>query len=181
MNPRAGGDRAMLSDEDRRALQHAALLGCRFDALLLALAMQRDLVGVFASLARCREAGLIVAQDDDGYRWKFTHDLVHQRFAGSVPHARKRQYHGQTLAALETVPDCASRVDQLAYHAAESGNEEKARLYNERAGDMAFHLRALPEARQYFAVALAAANDDFTRTRLCAKVAAVQEHSRALT
>jgi predicted ATPase len=167
--------------QDRRVLQHAALLGYRFDAILLALATQRDLAGLIASLARCCAAGIIVAQDDDGYRWKFNHALVHQRFAVAVPESRRRRYHERTMAALETVPDSTSRVDQLAYHASESGVAEKARLYNERAGDLAFHLRALPEAGHYFSVALAAATDDLTAIRLRTKLAAVKEHRRAPT
>lgn len=181
MTRRAGKHRLELSDEDCRALQHAALLGYRFDAMLLALATQTALSDLIASLTRCRDAGFIVAQDDDGYRWKFNHALVHSRFAASVPDDRRRQYHGRALAALETVPNSPSRVDQLAYHALESGDDDKARMYNERAGDTAFHLRALPEARRYFAVALASAGDDLTRLRLQAKIRAVQERSRLPT
>ncbi|HEY5427239.1 MAG TPA: hypothetical protein VIJ77_11865 [Candidatus Tumulicola sp.] len=170
-----------LSGEDCRVLQHAALLGYRFDALLLALATQRDLTGLIASLVRCGAAGIIVAADDDGYRWRFNHGLTHQRFAGSVAPHRRPRYHERVLAALETVPDSASRVDQLAYHALESGDRDKTRLYNERAGDLAFQLRALPEAGQYFQVALRAATGDSARVRLLAKIAAVQEHSRTPT
>ncbi|MDQ2865647.1 MAG: hypothetical protein M3R51_05425 [Candidatus Eremiobacteraeota bacterium] len=178
MKELGGLQRSTLSDEDRQALQFAALLGYRFDSLLLALAMGADVAMLIASLKRCRDAGIIVVQDDDGFRWKFNHALVHQSFADSVPEDRKREYHTRALGALETIADSVSKLDQLAYHAVESGDQEKARIYNERAGDAAFHIRALPEAQRYFAVALAVANDDFAKIRLQGKIVSAKGRSR---
>ena len=162
-------------------MQHAAVLGCRFDALVLALAIQADLAELLARLQRCRDAGLIVAEDDEGYRWRFNHALVQQRFTAGVPAERWRYYHARALTALETLPESKARLDRLAYHAVESHDGEKTRLYSERAGDAALRIRALHEAQRYFAAALAAARDDTSRGRIQTKLTAAQERLRGPT
>ena len=173
--------RSALTLEERTVLHHAALMGYRFDAALLALAVSADIADLWGPLKRWQSAGIIEGQDDGGYLWKFQHALVHQTFVDSIPRRELRACHERILNALESAADSPQRLDQLAYHAFEAGCAEKARVYNERAGDTAFHIRALPEAVKYFEVALSSAPDDFSRIRLRGKISAAKGRARAPT
>lgn len=162
-------------------LDHAALLGRRFDSVLLALATKTSVDTLIAALKRSCDSGIITAEDTDGYRWKFKHAIIHQSFVDAIPAARKQEYHATILDALEIMPDLEPRLDQLAYHARESGYEEKVVLYNERAGDTAFRMCAFADAERYYAVALPAAGHSAANVRLFKKLLAAQGHTRAPT
>ena len=113
---------ARLSEEGRRALDAAAVIGTRLD-----IAVLTALDGVTgAGLDECARAGLLV--DTDGVL-AFRHDLARLAVAAALPPRRRADLHADVLSALHGSDDDA----RLAHHA-------------DLAGDSAAVLRHAPAA-----------------------------------
>jgi DNA-binding CsgD family transcriptional regulator len=84
-----------------------------------------------------------------------------------------RRTHRRILAALESLGSELQHLEELAYHAWEARDPEKALRYNERAADTAFALQALPEARLGYERALELATERRDRARLLERLCRV--------
>jgi len=156
---------SLLSAEDRRILERAAVLGYRFDPALLALVVDSDVEAILPTLRRARDLN-IVLEEDDRSRFRFRHALTRQTIYGGMLVFDARRLHAQILQALESLEDRERYIDALAYHAWEAKDATKTLTYNELAGDAALAQRALAEAESCYDRAREVASDERDRARL---------------
>ncbi len=166
---------AILPASDRSRLLHAAVFGRSFDVELMCKLVDVDRDELLATLRRARDAGLIVEQPDDTRRLRFRHALTREAIVGELLALERRPLHARILAVLEALPDAerAGYRTELAYHALESHDVEKAVHYAEAAGDHAFALHAYADATHQYerATAVNAASlPEATRRRLLRKL-----------
>jgi len=164
---------AILPAGDRSRLLHAAVFGRSFDVELVRRLVEVDRDELLATLRRARDAGLIVEQPDDARRLRFRHALTREAIVGELLALERRPLHARVLAVLEALPaaERAGYRTELAYHALESHDVEKAAHYAEAAGDHAFALRAYADAtHQYERAVNVAPLPEATRRRLLRKL-----------
>jgi len=139
----------------QQVLRLAAVIGRRVPrALLAAVAVRADLEEetMLDALERCGRARLLGEASEDAYQ--FTHDLIREVLLADLGTARRALLHRRVAEILEaTVP--APAVTVLAYHYAQSDEQEKAILYLERAGDAARARYAQTEAASAYREAIA--------------------------
>ncbi|HET7669221.1 MAG TPA: AAA family ATPase [Burkholderiales bacterium] len=147
-----------------RVLEAASLAGLRFDAAIVAAALERPIAEVEQICAdTARDHGLIVeagrAEWPDGTlasRFSFVHALYREALAASLPAARGAQLHrriGERLA--EGSRGRAEEVAaQVAMHLERGGDLAGAVTWLRRAGDAAQRRTAMREAAAYFEHAL---------------------------
>lgn len=164
---------ALLSEEHRRIVTHAGMLGYRFEPEILALTLGCELEEVLPALRRGRDLNIFV--EEEGARFRFRHALIHRVARGDLLHVEARRVHERILHTLEALPDRDRHVDVMAYHAAQAQDAEKTLRYSERAGAFALDMRALPEARALFEQALSAVPDRASAARLLERVGFVAE------
>jgi DNA-binding CsgD family transcriptional regulator/tetratricopeptide (TPR) repeat protein len=164
---------SVLSDEDRRVLAYAAVLGPRFDPSLLALAMQRHVDDVLPALRRARDLNILAEERSPAGRCHFRHALTRQTIYDDMLAFDTRRLHERMVLTLESFTDAEDRVEELAYHAWEAKDAGRTIRYSERAGEVALTLRALAEAGASFERALSAASDDVDKARLLEQIASV--------
>ena len=165
---------AGIDENERHVLEFAAVLGQRFDPAVLAVVMGCDEATIAPALRRARDLGLLVDAGRQRQSYRFRHALTRQTIYEDVPAYEARRLHARILTTLESAPDEAEHLDERAYHAWESGDATKTALYNERAGEAAFSLRALPEAMSCFQRALGAAQESDTRARLLERIGSLE-------
>lgn len=91
-------------------------------------------------------ASRIVQETDAGYG--FRHPLIRAAVYQSLSQYRRSRYHLALARAIESVrPD---DVEALAFHFDKGGDQERAILYLERAGDRARHVYANETAERYY-------------------------------
>jgi tetratricopeptide (TPR) repeat protein len=126
-----------LQEVAHQVLRMAAVVGSRVPrTLLVAVAARADLAeeAVLEALEACGRARLLEEAGADAYQ--FTHDLIREVLLTDLGTARRALLHRRVAEVLETtVP--APPVAVLAYHFAQSDEQEKAILYLELAGDAA--------------------------------------------
>jgi len=157
---------SILSPEDRRILERAAVLGYRFDPALLALVMDADVEAILPTLRRARDLNIVLEEGDRNSRFRFRHALTRQTIYGGMLVFDARRLHAQILRALESLEDPERYIDALAYHAWEAKDAAKTLRYNELAGDAALAQRALAEAESCYDRAREVATDEADRARL---------------
>ena len=162
------------SPQEREILGYAAVLGQRFDPALLAVIMERDSASVVPALRHARDLNLVVDVARGRLTCRFRHALIRQAIYDDFPLFEARKLHAHILVTLEAEDEAELHIEELAYHAWEAGDTAKTLRYNERAGDAAFSLRALPEALVCFERALEAASDLGDRARLYERIAAIE-------
>src|SRR4029077_18005111 len=145
---------ANLSDDERRIISRAAVLGYRFDPHVLALTMGCDVDAVLPALRSARNLNIVLEEDGPVAPFRFRHALTRQVIYGDMLSFDARRMHEQILATLEGLGDAPAYLDQLAYHAWVAGDAAKTLEYNERAGDAALRMYAIPESKTYFERAL---------------------------
>jgi DNA-binding NarL/FixJ family response regulator len=145
--------RAFTPDE-RLVVDRAAVLGLRFDPHVLARTMGAPLEAVLPALRRARDANIVVEEDGERVRFRFRHALTRQAVYDNLLLFDARRTHQTILETLEAFDAESEHIEELAYHAWEARDLEKARRYNETAGERALALFALPEARACFQRAL---------------------------
>jgi tetratricopeptide (TPR) repeat protein len=102
---------------------------------------------VLEALEACGRARLLEEAGADAYQ--FTHDLIREVLLTDLGTARRALLHRRVAEVLETtVP--APAVTVLAYHFAQSDEQEKAILYLEQAGDAARTRYAHTEAESAY-------------------------------
>ncbi len=135
-----------LQEVAQQVLRLAAVVGRRVPrTLLVAVAARADLAeeAVLEALEGCGRARLLGEAGEDAYQ--FTHDLIREVLLTDLGTARRALLHRRVAEVLEgTVP--APAVAVLAYHYAQSDEQEKAIIYLERAGDAARARYAQTEA-----------------------------------
>ncbi len=154
------------TDDERRVLAHAAVLGYRFDPTLLAIVMQRDVDALLPTLRRARDLQIIIEEHGARALCRFRHALTRRTIYEDMLAFDARGMHERILTTLETRGDAEQHIDELAYHAWEAKDAARTLSYNERAAEAALALRALPEAVTNFERALEAASDTENRARL---------------
>ena len=95
----------------------------------------------------CCRAGLLLEQEQASY--SFTHDLIHEVVVADLSASRHVALHHEIAATLEQAPG-QPPIEQLAYHYAQAGNQEKAIVYLEQMGDRAWALHANAEAAAHY-------------------------------
>ena len=133
------------------------MLGQRFDPYVLARTLGAPVETILPTLRRARDANIIVEEDGDRVRFRFRHALTRQAVYDNLLLFDARRTHQAILVTLEALEAESDYIEELAYHAWEARDLPKARRYNERAGERAFALFALPEACVCFERALEAA------------------------
>lgn len=132
----------------QRMLQMASLLDTAPDAELLSAMTDLPPDQVLAGLAHAQAARLLATGAPPG----FAHDLVRQCLAESMPAAQRQQAHARIAAALATRGAAPSLV---ALQLERAGQAVEAVAWRQRAGDAAWRVHALAEARQHWQQALA--------------------------
>jgi tetratricopeptide (TPR) repeat protein/transcriptional regulator with XRE-family HTH domain len=139
-----------LQEVAQQVLRLAAVVGSRVPrTLLVMVAARADLAeeAVLEALEACGRARLLGEAGEDAYQ--FTHDLIREVLLTDLGTARRALLHRRVAEVLEaTVP--APAVAVLAYHFAQSDEQEKAILYLERAGDAARTRYAHAEAESAY-------------------------------
>src|SRR6266702_3913224 len=139
-----------LQEVAQQVLRLAAVIGRRVPrTLLVAVAARANLAEevVLDALEGCGRARLLAEVGGDAYQ--FPHDLIREVLLSDLGTARRALLHRRVAEVLEaTVPDPAITV--LAYHYAQSDEQDKAILYLERAGDAARAQYAQTEAESAY-------------------------------
>ncbi|HEX3550943.1 MAG TPA: AAA family ATPase [Candidatus Elarobacter sp.] len=157
---------ATLNDTDRSILLHAAVVGRRFPASLVASLSGVDLPTVYGALRRARDLQLIVEQADDagGDAFSFRHALTREAVYGELLRAEARLMHAKVaqLLVADPMPDAAEVAD----HLWRAGEVEGAAAWSERAGDAAAAVYAYADAARAYERAFALVTDDARRASL---------------
>jgi tetratricopeptide (TPR) repeat protein/transcriptional regulator with XRE-family HTH domain len=133
----------------QQVLRLAAVIGRRVPRALLVAAARADLAedAMLDALERCGRVRLLAEAGGDAYQ--FTHDLIREVVLSDLGTARRALLHRRVAEVLEaTVP--APAVSVLAYHYAQSDEQDKAIVYLERAGDVARARYAQTEAESAY-------------------------------
>ncbi len=138
-----------LGDAARPVLEAASLLDGPVDPGLLATLTGCPIAAVLAQGAHAQAARLLVAGE---HGWQFAHDLVRQCLSESMPAARRCQWHGDIALVLATAQVAPDRVAQ---HFELAAQPRAAVPWRQRAGDAAWRVHALAEARAQWQQALA--------------------------
>jgi tetratricopeptide (TPR) repeat protein/transcriptional regulator with XRE-family HTH domain len=134
----------------QQVLRLAAVIGRRVPrALLVKVAARSDLSEerVLEALEVCGRGRLLVEADVDAYQ--LTHGLIHEVVLADLGTARRALLHRRVAEVLEAMVP-APAVTVLAYHYAQSDEQDKAILYLERAGDAARARYAQTEAESAY-------------------------------
>lgn len=140
---------AALPSAARDILRVAAIVGreASRSLLLRASGAPTDEAALLVALEAAGHAGLLeeVSQDDYGC----AHELIRDVVLADLSAARRAHLHRRVAEALEGLAGEPS-VDQLAFHFAGAGDNEKAIIYLERAGDKAEAAHAHAAAETYY-------------------------------
>jgi class 3 adenylate cyclase/tetratricopeptide (TPR) repeat protein len=164
-----------LSAAAQRCLQLAAVIGASFEVGILESVAEPalDPDTVLDALDEAVHAGVIA---EDGWTYRFSHELIRQTVYGEMLTARRAQLHGRVAEAIEASPVAAQRVSELAHHYSLATQVHfdsaiKAVEYGSRAGREAMKQLAYEQAADHFDRALAmldtlASPDDARRVEL---------------
>ncbi|HET7036169.1 MAG TPA: AAA family ATPase [Thermomicrobiaceae bacterium] len=146
-----------LSPDAAHLLKLAAVAGRRCDFILLESLTTHDEQQLLALVKELIGAQLLVEEAPD--RFAFRHALTRQAIYSSLLARERRHVHRAIVEALEQLhPDAAeSHAIELAYHAFEAGEWQRALDYASRAGQQALALYAPQAAVEQFSRALDAA------------------------
>jgi DNA-binding CsgD family transcriptional regulator len=143
---------APLSERDRSLLVRAAIVGREFDAGFVANIAGVTLDTALQSLQRAVEAQVVVTDSVNPNGFRFRHALIRQALADRLVVGLAAPLHARIAEALEASDP--SNVAALAYHWSKARVGDKARAYNERAGESALNVYAYRDAIGFYASAL---------------------------
>ena len=131
-----------LSEETRRTLVAASVLGRRFDLHVLAAVLEELSADQLAdALDETASAGLVREEAERAGRFAFSHALVRETLYGQLTGARRAALHGRAAAALERLyGEGPERVGEIAHHLFEAAAPpfaERGIDYAVRAADLA--------------------------------------------
>jgi tetratricopeptide (TPR) repeat protein len=148
-----------LSDDARRVLVDAAVIGSGFELELLATVSKVPVDQLLNLLEEAVALGVIAEDSNHSDRFRFTHILVRQALYESLIAARRARIHARIGDALEHI--VATSADppyaELAHHffmAAAAGEAERALQYLTAAGEQSMARLAYAEAVDQFGHAL---------------------------
>lgn len=146
---------AGFDESTSEVLYYAAIVGRRFDfELLLRLldCKEADLLRIIDTLV----ANHIVVEvpDDEEDRYRFRHALIREALYDDMLGRERRMKHREVLRALEERGPEACEIDQLAHHAYQAREMEKASHYARMAAERAQRLYAYREAVSGYQLAL---------------------------
>ena len=133
---------ARLSDDARRMLDAASVIGLQVDRGVLA-----GVVGDATAVDELVDARFLVP---DAGGWAFEHDVVRRSVERAVPPELRRQLHARALSVLGDSGDLARR----AHHAIGADDREALRTVGPQAARMASRLGAHREAAALYAEVL---------------------------
>jgi class 3 adenylate cyclase/tetratricopeptide (TPR) repeat protein len=141
-----------LEAETRHVLQSAAVIGRLFRRRLLEHLAQQE-VELDRALAELEDRQLIYAEraiPEEEY--SFHHVLAQETVYHNILRRRRVEFHRQVAEAMEQLygDNLEEYYEQLAYHYAQGGIEDKALLYRELAGDKAQAHYANATAEGYY-------------------------------
>lgn len=155
-----------LAPGTRDLLLTAAVVGPRFDALLLSACVGREPDVILDALAPAVTAGLVV--EIDAARYEFAHALVRDAVVTSLPLTRRSRHHVAVAKALEEgwTLDPATARSEAVRHWVAAGPLYAGRAWRAAASAAAdaAALRAWDEAATLLGDAVAAATGDPTAT-----------------
>ncbi len=144
-----------LSDDDRRLLTIAAVLGREFDLAALQLACELPGDRLLERLEAARAAGLVGEIAETVGRYRFVHVLIRETLYGDLTPVRRAELHRRVGLALEALhagshdPPLAELARHF-YYAAPVGEAEKAVDYARRAGKHALGLLGYEDAVRHY-------------------------------
>ncbi|MBC5809561.1 MAG: AAA family ATPase, partial [Candidatus Eremiobacteraeota bacterium] len=157
---------ANLKDGERHVLMHAAVLGQRFDAEILAQVLACPIESLAPALRRARELNLLVEETGSRSSFHFRHALTREALYGRQLALTLRPLHERIARTLEALTDGEDRLDELAYHWWQAVCPQRARHYNELAAFGALRLCAYADAIVYLERTISLTDDVFERARL---------------
>ena len=149
-----------LSDEARRLLTGAAIIGRSFDIGLIEALGDVEGEALEAAVEEAESAKLILPRSSGReLRWEFAHGLIRQTLEHSVSLMRRQRTHLRVAVAMERVYGTnaerfASDIGQHLYQAGVAADPEKTVRYLTLAGDQAQAKGAFDEALRQFNDAL---------------------------
>jgi DNA-binding SARP family transcriptional activator len=159
-----------LSEECRRALAMASVLGREFSLDALARMTGREPRGALGLLDEALESRAVSEVPGAPDRLRFSHALVRDTLYEGLTPARRLDLHMQAGEALEALyaENPEPHLAELAYHfaqAAPAGDAERAIRYARRAAERAAGLLAFEEATRLYRLALRLTDDDHPGAR----------------
>ena len=149
-----------LAPAEKEILQTAAVVGMQVPLRLLKAIVDLPEASLLSNLAQLQAAEFLYETRLFPEReFTFKHALTHDVAYDSLLKKRRRHLHARIVAALEDIHRnrLADQVQQLAYHAFQGCEWEKAVDYFHQAGDRASSRSAYREAQVCFEQALSAA------------------------
>ena len=149
-----------LSDEARRVLAGAAIVGRSFDVGLLEALGDAEGEALETALEEAESAKVILTMSSGReLRWEFAHGLIRQTLEHSVSLMRRQRTHLRVAEAMERVygknaERFASDIGQHLYQAGVAADPEKTVRYLTLAGDQALAKGAFDEALRQLSDAL---------------------------
>jgi DNA-binding SARP family transcriptional activator len=160
-----------VSPESGWLLAQAAIVGRRFPLDLLLAVTDLEEETALDALDEAVAAQLVrPPRPGKGQIYAFQHALIAQTLYEEWNARRRARLHGRVGRAIESLypENLDNWLEELAYHFAQTygdENEEKAIVYNIRAGDRARHLYAHEQALRYYGMALELLEDRETDAR----------------
>ncbi|MRR08600.1 tetratricopeptide repeat protein [bacterium] len=143
-----------LSEDLRRTLQYAAVIGKEFDHELLAHITRTPAEQLRPRLDNLEHfEGLLYSKEVEGKRYYQFHSTTTQEAAyGTLLKGRRQELHGTVAQTYERDyrDDLEPWLEDLAHHFYHSKYEDKAVLYLHKAGDKARGLYANAEAIEFY-------------------------------
>lgn len=159
-----------LKPDQRRLIDLAAVIGERFDPVLLGAALSKDTINTLEELRRISNSTSLICCDDSYYR--FDHAKSREVIYWEIPAALKRQYHARIAETLEKATKATKEIpaDDLTYHYTQAGNEKKAVEFAVVAGKEALARFSNREAARYFdyVIQCAETNPEFADKKIIA-------------
>lgn len=157
-----------LSEDTRKALTAAAVLGRRFRFGLLELVSELDPDALLDSIDEAQTARVIVSEADPSEAsFAFGHELIRQTLLSSIALPRQQRLHLKVADAMEELyaKDLDEHAGQIAHHLIRAGiaaDSERSIRFLRMAGRRALDAAAFEDAHRYFETALSLQREDPT-------------------
>jgi predicted ATPase len=139
----------------RLLLMHAAAIGRRFDADVLAELVGRTPAQIRTALRRACSLQVLELVDRKRGSFQFRHALTRDAIYDELVAAQLRPLHREIGAALERLANVRhASLEELAYHWWAAGDLKRGCRYNEEAGDLASAVHAEADALKHYGRAL---------------------------
>jgi len=130
---------AMLDESHRRVLELMAAHAQPFEIKALQSVVGGELEDLYRQLSTLANRRMATRMEGKGSSYRVAHDRLKESIYDAIPTARKKALHSALLSGLETFHrDCPEdAIYDLARHAWEAGNSERALKYSLQAGEKA--------------------------------------------